>query len=270
MWIVCLQPASTSCNMNITSRPSSQLSQYGSSGYGSTRSHVGPRLNSQSQSLALLPKNKFSTLQTRTSKRGSNMGEHYPQFYSMRLRKRNQTDRSISHPDGNCYRPQIFQLHQMPIKENSPESKLSVQEAISGNKNEVNNNSNINQRLDSIVPPVPAPRKHHTNKSAKHTYQNVPIPITPNTQEPSPGQVSCKFFAVGCTVLFCYHLCLLLSARHNLFVKLEVTHNLWHKFECKGRYIFKMLYYPIFHVKSFSDNSDYSSTQCLMCHNHGV
>lgn len=212
--------------MNITSRPSSQLSQYGSSGYGSTRSHVGPRLNSQSQSLALLPKNKFSTLQTRTSKRGSNMGEHYPQFYSMRLRKRNQTDRSISHPDGNCYRPQIFQLHQMPIKENSPESKLSVQEAISGNKNEVNNNSNINQRLDSIVPPVPAPRKHHTNKSAKHTYQNVPIPITPNTQEPSPGQVSCKFFAVGCTVLFCYHLCLLLSARHNLFVKLEVTHNL--------------------------------------------
>ncbi|XP_021920979.1 uncharacterized protein LOC110830403 [Zootermopsis nevadensis] len=182
------KPASTSCNMNITSRPSSQLSQYGSSGYGSTRSHVGPRLNSQSQSLALLPKNKFSTLQTRTSKRGSNMGEHYPQFYSMRLRKRNQTDRSISHPDGNCYRPQIFQLHQMPIKENSPESKLSVQEAISGNKNEVNNNSNINQRLDSIVPPVPAPRKHHTNKSAKHTYQNVPIPITPNTQEPSPGQ----------------------------------------------------------------------------------
>jgi hypothetical protein len=41
MWIVCLQPAPSNHN---TSRPSSQLSQYGSSGYGSTRSHVGPHL----------------------------------------------------------------------------------------------------------------------------------------------------------------------------------------------------------------------------------
>lgn len=81
----------------------------------------------------------------------------------------------------------------MPIKENSPESKLSAQESMSGNKNEVNNNSNVSQRLDRLVPPVPAPRKHVINKSAKHTYQNVPIPITPNTQEPSPQQVSYNF-----------------------------------------------------------------------------
>lgn len=81
----------------------------------------------------------------------------------------------------------------MPIKENSPESKLSVQEAMSDNKNEVNNNINMSQRLNSVVPPIPAPRKHLSNKSAKHTYQNVPIPITPNTQEPSTQQVSCHF-----------------------------------------------------------------------------
>lgn len=179
--------------MNTNSRPSSQLSQYGSSGYGSTRSHVGPHLNSRSQSLALLPKKKFSTLQTRTHKHGFNMGEHNPQFYSVRLRKRDQSDRSSSHVDGNCYRPQILQLHTMPIKENSPESKLSMQEVISGNRSEDNNNSNVSQRLDRVVPPVPAPRKHLTNKSAKHTYQNVPIPITPNTQESSPRQVSCNF-----------------------------------------------------------------------------
>jgi hypothetical protein len=179
--------------MNATSRPSSQLSQYGSSGYGSTRSHVGPHLNSRSQSLALLPKNKFSTLQTRARKHGCNMGEPYPHFYSMRLRKRDQSDRSSSQLDGNCYRAQTFQLHTMPIKENSPESKLSVQEAMSDNKNEVNNNINMSQRLNSVVPPIPAPRKHLSNKSAKHTYQNVPIPITPNTQEPSTQQVSCHF-----------------------------------------------------------------------------
>jgi len=162
--------------MNATSRPSSQLSQYGSSGYGSTRSHVGPHLNNRSQPIALLPKSKFSTLQTRTSKHSCNMGQHYPQFYSMRLQRRDQSDQSS-----------------LLIKDISPKSKSSTQEVILGNKSEVNNNSNDSQRLDNIVAPVPAPRKHLTNKSAKHTYQNVPIAITPNTQEPNSQQVSCNF-----------------------------------------------------------------------------
>jgi hypothetical protein len=78
----------------------------------------------------------------------------------------------------------------MPIKENSPESKSSVQETMSDNRKEVNNNSKGSQKLDWVVPPVPAPRKHLANKSVKHTYQNVPIPITPNTQEHSSQQVS--------------------------------------------------------------------------------
>jgi hypothetical protein len=178
--------------MNATSRPSSQLSHYGSSGYGSTRSHIGPHLNNRTQSVAFLPKHKFSTLQTHTSKHSSNMGQDYPQFYSMRLQKRDQSDSSSSRLDRNCYRTQIFELHSMPVEENSTESKSSVQEAMSGNKNEVNNNESDSQRLDTLVPPVPAPRKHLANKSVKHTYQNVPIPITPNTLECSPQQVSCN------------------------------------------------------------------------------
>jgi hypothetical protein len=82
----------------------------------------------------------------------------------------------------------------MPIKENLTESKSNVQETTSGNRNEVNNNKCDSKRLDSIVPPVPAPRKHLANKSVKHTYQNVPIPIIPNTQECSLQQVSCNIF----------------------------------------------------------------------------
>jgi hypothetical protein len=120
------------------------------------------------------------------------MGQDHPQFYSMRLQKRDQSDIFSSRLDRNCYRTEIVQLHNIPIKENSTESKSSVQEAMSGNKNEVNNNKNDSKRLDSIVPPVPAPRKHLANKSVKHTYQNVPIPIIPNTQECSPQQVSCN------------------------------------------------------------------------------
>jgi len=82
----------------------------------------------------------------------------------------------------------------MPMKENLTESKSSVQEEKSGNKNEVNNNNCESRRLDNIVPPVPAPRKQLANKSVKHTYQNVPIPIIPNTQECSPQQVSFNIF----------------------------------------------------------------------------
>ncbi|XP_069698098.1 hemicentin-2 isoform X6 [Periplaneta americana] len=178
------KPAPTSSNTNATSRPSSQLSQYGSSGYGSTRSHVGPHLNNRSQSITLMPKNKFSTLQSRNSKHSSTTGRHYPQFYSMRLRKKDHTERSQSQLDG----AQIFQLHTMPIKENSPESKSSQQEAMSGSKSEPSIVSDESQRLSRVVRPVPAPRKQLANKSTKHTYQNVPIPITPNTQEPSPQQ----------------------------------------------------------------------------------
>lgn len=188
--IVCLQPAPTSCNTNSTSRPPSQLSQYGSSGYGSTRSHVGPHLNNRSQSVTLLPKNKFSTLQTHTSKHSSTSEQRYPQFYSMRLPKRDQNDRSSAQLYRNCYRAQTFQLHTMPIKENSLESNM--QQVMSGNRNEVNENSKENQRLDPVVLPVPAPRRHIDNKTVKHTYQNVPIPITPNTQEHSSQQVSCN------------------------------------------------------------------------------
>lgn len=190
--IVCLQPAPASCNTNSNSRPPSQLSQYGSSGYGSTRSHVGSHLTNRSQSVTMLPKNKFSTLQTHTSKHSSTTEQQYPQFYSMRLRKRGQNDRSSVMLDGNCYKAQTFQLHTMPIKENSPESKSSTQELMSGNRNEVNNNSKESKRPDRVVPPVPAPRKHLVNKSVKHTYQNIPIPITPNTQEQSSQQVSCN------------------------------------------------------------------------------
>jgi hypothetical protein len=78
----------------------------------------------------------------------------------------------------------------MPIKENSPEA--NTQQIISGNRNEVNEKSKENQRIDPMVLPVPAPRRHIANKSVKHTYQNVPIPTTPNTQEHSSQQVSCN------------------------------------------------------------------------------
>jgi hypothetical protein len=108
----------------------------------------------------------------------------------MRVRKKDLNDRISSEVDENTFKSQNFELHTMPIKENSPESKSIAQEIVADNRSEVNTNCNENQRTDRIIPPVPAPRKLITNKSTKHTYQNVPIPITPNTQGISTEQVS--------------------------------------------------------------------------------
>lgn len=130
------------------------MSQYGgSSGYGSTRSHAGPHVvNVDSED------KKFNSLRGRGRCRSE-----WPQFRSLRK---------------TCKRAML------PIKENSSELKtLKPNENNSGDK-----------EVCSNLPPTPAPRKltSHTNKqcNAKHTYQNVPIPITPNTSSNSDNSVN--------------------------------------------------------------------------------
>ncbi|XP_046675860.1 hemicentin-2-like isoform X7 [Homalodisca vitripennis] len=142
------------------SRPASALSQFGgSSGYGSTRSHVGPQLTENEE------QKKFGSL--RNSKRNRSQ---WPQFRSLRTPNRRRM---------------------VPIKESSPELKTNETKepkpkAITSNGKKSPNSPPVTALATSTpIPPTPAPRKitSPTSKPSttpKHTYQNVPIPITPN------------------------------------------------------------------------------------------
>lgn len=127
-------------------RPPSAQSQYdGSSGYGSTRSQVVGTESQKNGGSTETAKGKFNSYRPKRSKR------NWPQFRSLRATSKNK-------------------IPMLPIKESSPESKSSAPD----------------EESPKIMPkPVPAPRKvigfSFNKPSAKHTYQNIPIPITPNT-----------------------------------------------------------------------------------------
>ncbi|XP_039278812.1 uncharacterized protein LOC111055569 [Nilaparvata lugens] len=133
------------------SRPPSELSQYaGSSGYGSTRSQLGPSLQSSeppNPNSSATDDRKFASL--RNCKRSRS---DWPQFRSLRASKQSMR----------------------PIIENSLETKTKPPAKEPPDCPEL--------RLKS--PPTPAPRKftppNCRQTSPKHTYQNIPIPITPN------------------------------------------------------------------------------------------
>ncbi|XP_065226929.1 hemicentin-2 isoform X2 [Planococcus citri] len=146
-----------------TTRPPSSQSQYdGSSGYGSTRSRNtggggGSAPGSDSQQQEQEPKDgddpRFNSLRPKRTR------PNWPQFRSLRTPKKNK-------------------IPMLPIKESSPVEPKSA-----------NGDDNVgasDEQVPKTLPkPVPAPRKvigfSFNKPSAKHTYQNVPIPITPNT-----------------------------------------------------------------------------------------
>lgn len=140
--------------------PSAQSQCDGSSGYGSTRS----QLESGAGSAPPVPKSRSAkTIKGRfrsfRSKRSNNK-RHWPQFRSLRA----QTTKN--------------KIIMLPIKESSStHSQPGESKASDGDEG------------PKIMPkPVPAPRKvigfSFNKPSAKHTYQNVPIPITPNKISP--------------------------------------------------------------------------------------
>ncbi|XP_054284692.1 hemicentin-2-like isoform X5 [Macrosteles quadrilineatus] len=156
------KPDMDSSEANPPPRPPSAMSQFGgSSGYGSTRSHVGPHLNAKEND-----EKKFGSL--RSCKR---CRSDWPQFRSLRTPNRKKM---------------------LPIKEGSPEAKsIEAKEAKESPKKRETNSKGVKPPATPVratstpVPPTPAPRKttSPTSKQSstpKHTYQNVPIPITPN------------------------------------------------------------------------------------------
>ncbi|GLG96061.1 Protein turtle [Gryllus bimaculatus] len=171
------KPVPTGPIAQAASRPSSQLSQYGSSGYGSTRSHMGPHLQ-RSQTLALVAKDKFNSLRIHPHKK------HYPQFYSMRLHHRNRNRVGA----GNNKKQHDRQQEKVSVQLSTISSQVDEIEdkkdkSVNINSATVELNNNDKKPPDRTQLPIPAPRKQIPNKSVVHTYQNVPIPIASKSQE---------------------------------------------------------------------------------------
>lgn len=193
----------TASDFQVHSRSPSQLSHNGSSGYGSTRSHVGPHISQNQSGQCTVPKKQYGSMRGQKPEAHETNLRQLPQFHSMRLLniKSPQVLNSSCMPNSNNVpkNQKTFELHAMPIKENT-ETK-SYQNNETSELKEPNNNSSATvdessgmvENLDKATsesredkdtrrfPPVPAPRAQVSKP--KHTYQNVPIPISPNAQE---------------------------------------------------------------------------------------
>lgn len=140
---------------------------------------MGPHLK-KSQSLRLLPKKTFDSLRAHGGKARADIRQHIPKFYSMRLHRRDRAKGKEDAKDILLERlPEVCKGHSDRSVVDQRETTLSEAESLGSP-----------DRKSKSLPPTPAPRKHSMSKVVKHTYQNVPIPITPNSQEVSSFKVS--------------------------------------------------------------------------------
>ncbi|XP_076670099.1 neuromusculin isoform X2 [Andrena cerasifolii] len=143
-----------------------------SSGYESTRSHLGPHYSDYNVPRNNSPVPKYNSLKPRRRKHKRS------QFYSLRLCRKHE----------NAHRK--YQLYAIPIykcpHKNSSTSTIativrpdtpSLTTGQPGEPNQSNESNQSNQ--DASTPPVPAPRKSRRTDPSKHTYQNVPPPVFP-------------------------------------------------------------------------------------------
>ncbi|XP_034935249.1 hemicentin-1 isoform X3 [Chelonus insularis] len=171
-----LHSATTSpCPSRSLSRTASLCG--GSSGYESTRSHLGPHYSPNNMPRNNSPEPKYNTLKPRRRKL------KHTQFYSLRLCRKHDNNR------------RNYQLYAIPITKTCPHKSLStstIEPTSPVRSTEVTPNSTLkrsslsssnshlqsNESEISKIPPIPAPRRRKTDIS-QHIYQNVPSPVFP-------------------------------------------------------------------------------------------
>ncbi|XP_053997962.1 hemicentin-1 isoform X2 [Hylaeus anthracinus] len=155
-----------------SSRPLSRTASLcdGSSGYESTRSHLGPHYSDYNMPRNNSPVPRYNSLKPRQRKHKRS------QFYSLRLCSRHE----------NAHRK--YQLYTIPIyrcpHKNGSTSTLNTivrsntPSLTTHESTERESNRSISA-ASTTTPPVPAPRKCKKTDPSKHTYQNVPPPVFP-------------------------------------------------------------------------------------------
>lgn len=184
-----LHSTTTSSSSPCPSRPSSRVASSsvcgGSSGYESTRSHLGPHYSPHNMPRSNSPELKYNTLKPRRRKQNKHMQR---QFYSLRLCRKH---------DNNTRRN--YQLYAIPIIKTCPHNKSSSMSTIepttptrtpqdtpestlkrtsSSTSHLLLTSNEANTATNTKTPPIPMPRMRKTDL-AQHIYQNVPPPIFP-------------------------------------------------------------------------------------------
>ncbi|KAG7188875.1 hypothetical protein KM043_008481 [Ampulex compressa] len=162
------------CSSRAASRSASACDL--SSGYESTRSHLGPHYSGCDMPRNNSPVLKYNTLKPRRRKHKQS------QFYSLRLCRRHENAR------------RKYELYAIPIYKGCPHKSGSTstittivrsvheEEPLASRSSTMattSTTSTTTNAASSPMPPIPAPRPSRLSDPSKHTYQNVPPPVFP-------------------------------------------------------------------------------------------
>lgn len=182
-----------------SSRPPSRAISLcdGSSGYESTRSHLGPHYNIYNVPRSNSPVLKYNTLKPRRRKQKHSQ-HHQQQFYSLRLCRRHENIR------------RKYELYAIPIYKTCPHKSdstttiativRSMDDAPSLTLSQSGSLSLTRSApttpIPSPTPPTPAPRTPRKTDPSKHTYQNVPPPVFPPKNASLPKLKVCRLLMI--------------------------------------------------------------------------
>lgn len=183
-----------------SSRPLSRATSLcdASSGYESTRSHLGPHYSYHNMPRNNSPELKYNTLKPRRKKQQQQqqLNNKQTQFYSLRICRKHDNKKRKN-----------YQLYAIPIVKKCQHNNTNTSASTSTVNTDMQELScDVDESLDTIepietttteietetttennktsienelmIPPIPAPRTIKTDPS-KHTYQNIPPPIYP-------------------------------------------------------------------------------------------
>ncbi|CAL7940719.1 unnamed protein product [Xylocopa violacea] len=182
--------ASSPCPSRPPSRTASLCDA--SSGYESTRSHLGPHYSEYNVPRTNSPVPKYNSLKPRRRKHKRS------QFYSLRLCRRHEA----LHRKYQLYAIPIYKCPHKNgststlttiVRSDTPSSPSSqpCQDRSIATTSTTTTMTTTTTATTTNPPPIPAPRKSKKTDPSKHTYQNVPPPVFPSKNASLPRTKVC-------------------------------------------------------------------------------
>ncbi|XP_033342889.1 neuromusculin isoform X1 [Megalopta genalis] len=162
------------CGGGGGSQPLSRTTSFcdASSGYESTRSHLGPHYSDYNMPRSNSPVPRYNSLKPRRRKHKRS------QFYSLRLCRRHEAAQNRK------YQLYAIPIYKCPHKNSSTSTLATIvtpdtPSSTNRRSPDSSSRSDLAVKETAAGPPVPAPRRSRKTDPSKHTYQNVPLPVFP-------------------------------------------------------------------------------------------